>query len=124
MKKEIMYVIFVFISIFIIGCGNKFSKYSGTYSLKYTRFVGDPQDEINKEKGGNINLDTNGMGKIFRDGKTYSIEWNVENNEITINEKYGSLTNIYNGTIENGVITLYNGEKSNPLTMIFVYAKQ
>lgn len=125
MKKGYFIIVFFLVGIlFITGCGNKLSKYVGNYVLSYTRFVGDPADEKNMEKGGGITLTSDGMGKINRDGKTYNLEWVVDGDNITINEKYGPLINVYTGTIIDGKITLYNGDKSNPLTMVFVYNLQ
>ncbi len=125
MKKGTLFIATIFIGIlFLTGCGNKLSKYTGTYSLSYTRFIGDPVDEKNIEKSGGIILSADGMGKMNRDGKTYNLEWVVDGDNITIYEKYGPLTNVYDGTIIDGRITIYNGDKDNPLTMQSVYEKQ
>ena len=123
MKRSLLLVVFVIFSLFIItGCGN-LSKYAGTYKLDYYKYVGDPDTAKVKEEW-TLVLESNGKGKSNRDGGSYNVEWKVKGNDVTITEKFGSLTNNYNGTINDSRLDIFNGDKTNDMTIEAVFIKQ
>ena len=124
MKKSILFLAFVMVGVlFITGCGKDLSKYVGTYKLEYSKYVGDPETEKNTEDW-SIVLEKDGTGKSNRDGESYNIEWSISGKDINVKEKFGPLTNEYNGTLDEGKLDIFNGDKTNDLTLEAIFNKQ
>ena len=124
MKKSLLFVLLFMVSILVItGCGSNLSKYAGTYKLEYSKYVGDPDTAKNTEEW-TITLSDDASGKSNRNGSSYNIEWSISGNEITLTEKFGPLTIDYNGTITGNKLDIFNGDKTNDLTLEAVFNKQ
>ena len=124
MKKLILCSILVLFCLFVTGCGNELDKYSGTYKLEYSKFVGDPDTEKDTTDIQEIILNSDGTGKSNRDGLNINIEWKIDGENITLIETYGGIKLDYNGTLKDNRLDLFNGDKTNALTMEKVYIKE
>ncbi len=124
MKKKIIYLLLVCF-ILLIGCDkNDLSKYEGVYKLEYTKYVGDPEYEKNTLVNGKITLNDNGTGKISYDGIDYNITWSIDDINIKILESHTESIIEYNGTIENNILDIFDGDKTKSLTNELVYYKE
>ena len=124
MKNSLLMISLVLISIlFITGCGSDLSKYAGTYKLEYTKYVGDPETSKNTEDW-TIILDKNGKGKSNRDGASYDVEWSIKSDDVIVTEKFAGISNEYNGTLKEGRLDIFNGDKTNDITLEAVFNKQ
>ena len=124
MKNSLLIISLVLISIlFITGCGSDLSKYAGTYKLEYTKYVGDPETSKNIEDW-TIILDKNGKGKSNRDGASYDVEWSIKSDDVIVTEKFAGISNEYNGTLKEGRLDIFNGDKTNDITLEAVFNKQ
>ena len=122
-KKGLLLVVFVMISVlFITGCGKDLSKYAGTYKLEYSKYVGDPDTAKNTEEW-TIVLEKDGTGKSNRDGASYNVEWSMKGDDITLKEKFAGITNDYNGTLKDGKLDIFNGDKTKEITLEAVFSK-
>ncbi len=110
-------ILALIIIVIVTGCGK--GDYAGTYTLEYTKYVGD--NVKNTSEGGKIILNEDGTGKNRRDGRTIEIEWEIDGDNIKIIETTEDIE--YNGTIEDDKLTIYDGDKSNALTKERVYRK-
>ena len=122
MKKVLLLCTLVIFNLLLIGCTNNLSKYSGTYKLEYYKYVADP-DSAKTIDDWILVLEKDGTGKSNRDGGSYSIEWSIKDNNISLKEKFGSISIDYNGTIINNRIDVYNGDRNNDLTLEAVFIK-
>ena len=124
MKKSLLLVVFVMVGVlFLAGCSKKadLSKYAGTYKLEYSKYVGDPDDAKSTEDW-TIELKSDGTGKSNRDGASYNVEWSVDGENVKLTEKFiGTID--YNGTLKDGTLDIYNGDKTNALTLEAVFKK-
>ena len=117
-------VVFVVFGLLIVtGCGKNLKEYAGTYKLEYSKYVGDPDTAKSTEEW-TIVLNEDGTGKSNRDDNSYDAEWSMDGNNITFAEKFMGIKNEYNGTIEEGRMDIFNGDKTNDLTMEAVFNKQ
>ena len=125
MKKGFLCTILIIVGlVLIVGCGNsKLASYAGTYQLEYSKYVGDPETAKSTEDWTMI-LEADGTGKSNRDGNSYNIEWSIDGDNITLKERFGTLTIDYNGTIQNGKIDAFNGNKTDALTLEVVFNKE
>lgn len=123
MKNKLLLMIIMICIIFITACGSNLSKYAGTYKLMYTKYVGDPETAKNRDEW-IIILNKDGTGKSNRDGESYNVEWSINGNDVKVIEKYLGISNEYNGTIENGKLDIFNGEKTKDITREAVFNKQ
>ena len=122
MKKVLFGLLIITIGLFIItGCGN--SNAVGTYKLEYSKYVGDP-DTAKSTEPWTIVLESNGSGKSSRNGANYDITWSISGENIKLSEKFLGITLDYNGTLKDGKLDIYNGDKTNDLTMESVFNKQ
>ena len=123
MKKCLLYVLIFMVSIFVItGCSD-LSKYAGTYKLEYSKYVGDPDTAKTTEEW-TIILEKDGTGKSNRDGGSYNVEWSMKGENVTVTEKFLGISNEYNGTIKDGRLDIFNGEKTKEITLEAVFNKQ
>lgn len=125
MKKYLMLVIVVLIGgLVLTGCGKKndLKKYSGTYSLEYSKYVGDENNADDEEW--TIVLKEDGTGTSNRDGESYEIEWSMDKDNIKLAEKFMNIKNDYNGTIKDNKLDIFNGDKDNDLTLEAVFIKK
>lgn len=124
MKKTFLLALIVMVGLLVItGCGKDLSAYAGTYSLEYSKFVGDPDTAKSTEEW-TIVLNDDGTGKSNRDGSSYDAEWSIDGENISFTEKFMGIKNEYNGTLKDGKLDIYNGEKTNDLTLQAVFNKQ
>ena len=124
MKKSLFLMVFVMLGVlFITGCGKDLSKYAGTYKLEYSKYVGDPETAKNQEEW-TVVLDKNGTGTSPRDGSTYNVEWSIKDDNITLKEKFMGISNDYNGTIKDGKMDIFNGDKTKDITLEAVFNKE
>jgi hypothetical protein len=124
MKKVFLFCLIV-IGLFIItGCGNKLSEYAGIYKLEYSKFVGDPDTAKDTSEVAEITLNADGTGKSVRDGLNIDIEWKLDGENITLTEIYMGIKLDYNGTLKNNKLDIFNGDKTNQLTVEKVYIKE
>ncbi len=124
MKKSLLLVAIVMVGVLVLtGCGKKadLSKYAGTYSLEYSKYVG---DETKSNEEWTIELKEDGTGKSNRDDESYNVEWSMDGDNIKLTEKFGPLTNEYNGTLVEGKLDIFNGDKTNDLTLEAVFNKK
>ena len=118
MKKIFCFVLIVSL-FFIVGCGKNNNEYAGIYKLEYGKFVGDDDNSKDTSSIGEITLNEDGTGKSNYKGIVVDITWKMEDNNITI-KKYDVE---YKGTIENGILDIFDGDKNEILTYEFVYKK-
>lgn len=113
-----------------MGCGNSkddkkkedLSAYAGTYKGVYTKFVGDTTKIENEVFS--LDLKADGTGTSNRDGASYKLTWKVNGKEFTMTETFAGMSIDYNGTLENGKLDIFNGDKNNDFTYEYVYEKQ
>ena len=127
MKKGFKVVTMLFcivLCVFLVtGCGKDLSKYAGTYEGKYTKFVGDPDSAKEENEEFSLELKEDGTGKSNRNGASYNITWEINGEEFKMTEKFiGTIE--YNGTLKDGKLHIYNGDKTNDLTAEYVYEKK
>lgn len=130
MKKtsKILLTLLMVLGIFsLTGCGKKtddLSKYVGIYKGEYTKFVGDSDEHKVTDEDFSVELKKDGTGVSTRSGSNYNITWSIDGENFKMNEKFMGLTNEYNGTLKDGKIDIYNGDKSKDITLELVYKKQ
>ena len=126
MKKVILCSVFVFFGLILLtGCGkSNLKEYAGIYKLEYSKYVGDPDTAKNTTETAELVLNEDGTGKSNRNGASYDVEWSIDGENITLTEKFMGIKLDYNGTLKNGKLDLFNGDKTNDLTNETVYNKQ
>ena len=126
MKKilsAILVTIMLVCGIFILtGCGNNESFAAGTYKGLYTKFVGDEEKVEDEEFS--LELKADGTGKHNRNGESFNIIWKLDGDKFSMTEKFLSITIDYNGTLVDGKLDIFNGDKDEDLTCEYVYEKQ
>ena len=113
----------------LTGCNNKEDKKNeslraaaGTYKGIYTKYVGDTTKIENEEFS--LELKDDGTGTSNRDGASYKVTWKIKGTEFSMTEKFAGLTIDYNGTLENGKLDIFNGDKNDNFTYEYVYEKK
>ena len=124
MKKIVLFVMVLFLGLIITGCGNSLKEYAGTYNLEYSKYVKDPDTAKNTSSYAAIILNSDGTGTSKRDGRTIDIEWSMDGENIILKEVTDDEVIEYNGSIKNGVLMLYDGDKTNSLTKERMYIKE
>ena len=126
MKKTLklfVVLVAVFGILSLTGCGKKgedLSKYAGTYKGEYTKMVGDDTKETEEFS---VELKKDGTGVSKRNGASYNITWSIDGENFKMTEKFiGTIE--YNGTLKDGKLDLFNGDKTDPYTYEYVYNKQ
>ncbi len=123
--KKVFLLCLLIIGLFIItGCGNKLSEYAGIYKLEYSKFVGDPDTAKDTSEVAEITLNSDGTGKSVRDGLNIDIEWKLDGENITLTEIYMGIKLDYNGTLKDNKLDIFNGDKTNQLTVEKVYIRE
>ncbi len=125
MKKTFLCALLVMVGLlFVTGCGKKadLKAYAGTYKLDYSKYVGDPETAKSTEEWTMV-LNEDGTGKSNRDGTSYDIEWSIDGENVKVTEKFiGTID--YNGTLKDGKMDIFNGDKTNDLTLEAIFIKQ
>ncbi len=124
MKKIFLFTLVTLAGLLVVaGCGKKdLSSYAGTYSLEYYKYVGDSEADKQTEEW-TMELSADGTGKSNRDGASYNVEWSLDGENVKITEKFiGTID--YNGTLKDGRLDVFNGDKENALTMEAVFNKK
>lgn len=125
MKKVLLCSLFTILSLIMLtGCGNSLKEYAGTYKLEYSKYVGDPDTAKNTSEVAEMILNEDGTGKSNRNGYSYDVKWSMNGENITLSETFMGITLDYNGTLKDGRLDLFNGDKNNDLTNETVYNKQ
>ena len=122
--KLLVALLAVFTVITLTGCGSKtdLSKYAGTYKGEYTKMVGDDTKDTSDKFS--VELKADGTGSSTRDGSTYDIEWSLDGDKFTMTEKFATLKIEYNGTLKDGKLDIFNGDKDDAFTFEYVYSKK
>ena len=124
MKKIALCLSIIMFSVLLLtGCGKSLKEYAGTYKKEYSKFVGDP-DTAKDTEVGEMLLNEDGTGKSTRGGATYNVEWSMDGENITLTETFMGMKIEYNGTIKDGRLDIFNGDKNDNLTHETVYNKQ
>ena len=126
MKKVKSLLVFVaLISIFVVsGCGKKkqdLSKYAGTYTGKYYKYVGDETKYTEEEFS--LVLNEDGTGKHNRNNNSFKVTWEIDGENFKMSETFVGDPIIYEGTLKDGKLDIYNGDKTNNFTVEYVYEK-
>ncbi len=125
MRKIVLCSLFTILSLVLLtGCGNDLKKYAGTYKLEYSKFVGDPDTAKNTTDFAEMILNSDGTGKSNRDGLNINIEWSMNGDNITLIETFMGMKIEYNGTLKDGKLDLFNGDRTDELTNEKVYNKE
>lgn len=130
MKKysKLLLVFVLFISVlFVTGCGEKkadLKEYAGTYEGKYTKFVGDTDDNKNYDEEFSLVLNEDGTGKHNRDGESYDVEWELDGEDFKMKDKFLGATIDYTGTLKDGKLQIYNGDPKDNWTYEYYYEKK
>ena len=125
MKKILFLSLFLVLSLVVItGCGNKLSEYAGTYKLDYAKYVGDPDTAKDTDSIETIILNDDGTGQSIRDGLNIKVEWKLTGDEITLTEIYAGIKLDYNGILRGNKLDLFDGDKTNDLTLEKIYIKE
>ena len=123
-KKFILSILFISLFINLTACRIQTSEdpaISGTYIGQYTKLVGDSK----RSQGEQFSLELNedGTGIHHRDNLDCTVEWTNNGNIFTMTEKVLGVAELiqYSGTLENGILTIYNGDPENKWTYEYVY---
>ena len=130
MKKILLVLIALVAAFTLTGCGSKeekkeaedLSKYAGTYKGEFTKLVGD--ESKNEEEEFSLELNADGTGKHNRDGHTYKVTWTVEDGNFRMEETFVGDPIVYTGTIKDGKLDIFNGDKDDIFTYEYVYVKE
>ena len=126
MKKSLktLLAVFVLVSVFALsGCGKKdLSSYVGSYKGEYTKMVIDTEKNTDEEFS--VELKSDGTGVSRRNGAEYNITWSIDGENFKMTERFGPLTIDYNGTLKDGKLDIFNGDKEQPATYEYIYNKQ
>ena len=129
MKRMIsisLVVILLVLGLFILtGCGNNkaLSDAAGTYTGKYTKFVGDPDTAKDESEPFTLELKADGTGTHNRNDESFNLTWSLEGENFKMTETFLGATIDYTGTLKNGKLDIFNGDPSNDLTCEYVYEK-
>ena len=107
----------------LTGCGKKtdLSAYAGNYKGEYTKTVGDETKITDEEFS--VELKKDGTGVSRRNGAEYNITWSIDGENFKMTEKFiGTIE--YNGTLKDGKLDIFNGDKENIFTYEYVYNKE
>lgn len=132
MKKilSIAIVIILIVSglVFLTGCGNNnkkdLSAFAGTYKGLYTKFVGDPETAKVENEEFSLELKADGTGTHKRNDSEFKLTWDLDGDKFTMQETFLKLSIDYNGTLVDGKLDIFNGDKTDDLTCEYVYQKQ
>ena len=97
---------------------------AGTYNGIYQKFVGDDDSAKVTDEEFSLILLEDGTGEHFRDGTSYKLTWEQNGEEITMKETFMGASIDYNGTVKDGKLNLFNGDKDDPFTYEYVYESE
>ena len=97
------------------------AKAAGEWTGVYCKFVGD-EDGITDEPF-SLTLDADGTGTHSRDDLEISVTWALDGEDFTMTETFMGMTIDYTGTLENGVLHLFNGDPTDDFTYEYVYGQ-
>lgn len=122
--KLLLVLVAVFSVTMLVGCGSKtdLSKYAGTYEGQYGKFVGDTKQNTSEKFS--LELKADGTGKHNRDGMSFNVTWDLDGEKFTMTETFVGDPIEYEGTLKNGELSIFNGDKNDDLTYNYVYKKQ
>ncbi len=106
----------------LAACGDSALKAAaGTYVGQYVKLVG---DEEKKTETFSLTLMEDGTGKHSRDGMEFNVTWTLEGETFTMQETFVGDPITYTGTLTEGRLDIFNGDKENIWTYEYVYQKQ
>lgn len=122
--KLLVALLAVFTVITLTGCGSKtdLSKYAGTYEGEYYKYVGDSEKLTDEEFS--VELKSDGTGSSNRNGATYKITWSLDGDKFTMEETFVGDPIEYTGTLKDGKLDIFNGDKNDDFTVEYVYSKK
>ncbi len=91
----------------------------GFWDGDYCKFVGD--QEHNTEDRFRMELKADGTGTNYRDDLELAVTWTLKGSDFTMQETFLGATLEYTGTLEDGVIHLFNGDPKDDLTYEYYY---
>lgn len=97
------------------------SAYAGTYEGKYTKVVGDTDDNRNEDEEFSLDLKADGTGKHNRDGMSFNVTWTVDGENFSMSETFIGDPIEYTGTLKNGKLDIFNGDPDEIFTYEYVY---
>lgn len=128
MKRNILLITLVVVFAFIItGCGDSkvdLSEYAGTYEGKYTKLVGNTDEEKNENEVFSLDLNADGTGKHNRNNMSFDVTWSVDKENFKMTETFVGDPIEYTGTLKDGKLHLYNGDPNNTFTYEYFYEKK
>ena len=93
----------------------------GEWTGVYCKFVGDT-DGVTDEPFSLV-LKADGTGVHSRDDLEISVTWTLSGSDFAMRETFLGASLDYTGTLENGVLHLYNGDPASDLTYEYVYGQ-
>ncbi len=115
------------------GCGKNDNKkdekkqdlsaVAGTYTGKYTKFVGDPDTAKVEDEEFSLELNADGTGKHNRDDYSFKVTWSLDGDKFKMSETFIGDPIEYTGTLKDGKLDIFNGDPNNDLTCEYVYEK-
>ena len=94
----------------------------GTYKGQYTKYVGDTKKVEDEEFSLVLNAD--GTGTHNRDDSSFNVTWSLDGDNFKMSETFLGDPIEYTGTLVDGKLDIFNGDKSDSLTCEYVYEKQ
>lgn len=125
-KKGIFFaVISVFCLFMLTACGgSKLKDYAGTYNGEYTKFVGDSMEDKDTSDDFYLELKEDGTGIHHRGGENYSVKWEIDKENFKMTETFLGISIEYTGTLKDGKLDIFNGDKEDIFTVEYVYTKK
>lgn len=126
MKKKMFFLaVFVIFAFALTACGgNKLKDYAGTYKGEYTKLVGESDEDKNTSDEFSLELKDDGTGVHNRDGESYKVKWELDGENFKMTETFLSISIDYEGTLKDGKLDIFNGDKTNDFTYEYVYTKK
>lgn len=132
--KTLMLILVLAIGVFTLtGCNKsteskntskKSESIVGTYDGVYTKCVGDPETSKVTDEEFSLELNEDGTGTHNRDGYSYDVTWTIDGSDFKMSEKFVGDPIEYSGTLKDGKLDIFNGDKSNSFTVEYVYEKK
>lgn len=97
---------------------------AGNYEGKYTKFVGDTDENKNEEDEFSLELKADGTGISSREGEEYELTWKLKGEKFSMTETFMGLTIDYTGTLKDGKLDIFNGDPKEDFTCEYVYEKE
>lgn len=108
----------------LAACGAKDDgNYAGEYVGIYYKYVGDDDSEKVEDEKFSLVLNEDGTGKFKRQGGEFFVRWKLDGEDFSMTETFIGIKNEYSGTLKNGEIRIFHGDKTNPFSCEYVFRK-